>query len=273
MCRRSRNRRGLSLVELLTATAILVLMAGAIAALASTVQTSSRHGQGHGIATQHARVALERIERAVHKATASSQFPGCVVFAETSSGFRFPDTLVVWHPPTGTASNPGGLPLFSELVIFRVDQALPNRLVEITVPGHTQTVPAISDESQWTSELNNLRTQPSYQQVTLTDLLRTATVSSGEQANTNIGRRGVVRFNVEQTPSDGQLADYKNGLTAWKDLPWAQGICGTKTGLRQGHCRIELQLLPGKASPTDEAVGLLAVPFFGSAALFYEVRQ
>lgn len=271
MCRRCRNKRGLSLVELLSATAILVLMAGAITALSSAVQMSGRHGQGHGMATQHARVALERIERTIHEATASSEFPGCAVFAESVSGWQFPDTLVVWHPPAGLAANPDGRPLFSELVVFRVDPAQPNTLVEITVPGHTRAVPALSDTTGWTSELNNLRNQSSFQQVILTDLLRTASLSSEMQ--TALGRRGVVRFDVEQNPTNVELADYKNGLVAWKELPWAQGIQGTTTGLRQTHCRIELQLLPGRALASDDPAGLTAVPFFGSAALYYEVRQ
>lgn len=271
MCRRCRSRRGLSLVELLTATAILVLMAGAIAALASTVQISSRHGQGHGAATQHARVALERIESAMGEATANQQFPGCAVLAETVGGTRFPDTLVVWHPPSGVAANPAGLPLFSEVVVFRPDSTQPNVLLEITVPGYAQTVPPISDASGWASALGNLRSQPSYQQVTLTDLLRTASVTDAGQ--TSLGTRAAVRFAFEQTPSDAQLADYTSGLTAWKDLPWVQGIKGATTGLRQAHCRVELQLVPGAASRNDDASGVTAVPFFGSAALYYEVRQ
>jgi hypothetical protein len=270
MCPRFRNRRrGLSLVELLTATAILMVVAGAIAALAATVQTSNQHGQGHATATQHAQVALERLERAVREAHASAEFPGFAVFEEQIGEWRYPDTLVVWRPAGGVAANPAGLPLFRELVVFRPDPEEPNVLLEITVADDLRTAPALAETAQWKSDLANLHQQGSYQAIALTDLVRTA---KADGASVDKALRGVVRFELEQTPSDDDLADFRAGTTLWKDLPWVQGIRGATVGLRQSRLRVELQLIPDDEVALDDADGMMAVPFFGGASLLYEVH-
>ena len=103
-------------------------------------------------ATQHARVALDRITRTIYGATANEQFPGCIVVAETINGWRYPDTLVIWRP-NGAAANPNGLPRYCELVIYCPHPNNPNQLVEITAPTDTRTVPAVTDTSSWQSEI------------------------------------------------------------------------------------------------------------------------
>jgi hypothetical protein len=266
-----RRRRGLSLAELLIAVAILVFVAGGIAALTATIDQSNRQGQGQAIATQHARVALERIERTLRQAVASPEYPGFVAISETVGGYKYPDTLVVWRPASGAAANPLGRPLFSELVIFRVDPSQPNVLSEITVAGDNRTTPPTSDSAAWVGELAALRGKSTYQAVTLTDLLRTA--STNDDPLSTAARRGVVRFEVERSPSDAEVADYRSGKTAWKDLPWCQGIYGAKGGLAQAKCRIELQLMPGKQAQANDPTGATAIPFFGSAAIYYQVTQ
>src|SRR6476620_8843460 len=77
--RRVERRRGLTLAELLVATTIMLLIATAVATLASTVQTTNTFCQGYTVSAQHARVALSRIQHTVESATASEQFPGFIV--------------------------------------------------------------------------------------------------------------------------------------------------------------------------------------------------
>jgi hypothetical protein len=247
-----------------------MLLAGGIATLAASIQSSNQYGQGRALATQHGRVALERMERNLRGATASPEFPGFAAFAETVGGFKCPDTLVVWRPASGLPANPAGRPLFSELVLFRPDPNQPNVLLEITVPGENRVTPPLSDVASWNSELGTLKYLSSYQAVTLTDLVRTASTTS-EIAEMN-GRRGCLRFEIEQSPSEAELADYRSGKTAWKDLSWVQGIYGSKAGLRQSACRIELQLVPGKQAQTSDPGGVTALPFFGSGALYFQVN-
>jgi type II secretory pathway pseudopilin PulG len=252
----------LTLVELLTVSAIMVMLAGTLATLAMAVQTSNAQQQGTGLALQHGRVAIERIQRALHEATANEQFPGFVVFAESTGGWAFPDTLVVWKPD-GTAIDPDGLPRMNELVVFCTDVSEPNQLLEIRVPTDTRTAPQLSNTVAWAMELVALKGQPEASRAKLTNLLRVA-------AATDLGARGCVRFEADLRPSAAEWAEYESGARDWEDISWAQGIHGATTGLRQSWCRIELQLRPADVATNDVRV---SIPFFGSGAVYYELHR
>ena len=137
------NRRGFSLAELLIAVAIMAVLAGAVGALAISVESGSAFSQGRAMATQHARVARDRIERTVREATANEQFPGFFVLTERIGSTKLPDTLVVWRP-AGSPANPQGMPLMSELVVFTPDKNSPNRLLEVRAPGANRPAPAVA---------------------------------------------------------------------------------------------------------------------------------
>ena len=264
---RSGDRCGLTLVELLIAVAIIAMTAASLAALARATQISASYVQGHSAAAQHARVTAERIEQAIHSATASESFPGAAVFAETVGGNRFPDTLVVWHPTAGTvAVDPGGLPRFSELVVFCPNPSQPDELLEITSRSDTRTVPPLASTSQWATELNALKTGSTSKKVLLTDLLRTARTSS------TAGLRGCVRFEVLLRPSKAQFDDFRDGDLDWNDIKWPQNWYGDTTGVRQTWVRWELQLMPDSRAD-GAAADPLAVPFPGSAALYYDIQR
>jgi hypothetical protein len=95
-------------------------------------------------------------------------------------------------------------------------------------------------------------------------------------AATTSGRiRGCLRFAQRVLPSADDWTAYLNASDEagmWAALPWAQSIYGTRTGLRQSWVRFELQLLPGEVVAHD-AAALPAAPFFGSAALYYEMHR
>ena len=55
----------------------------------------------------------------------------------------------------------------------------------------------------------------------------------------------------------------------WMNLPWVQGIYGSQSGLRQVWVRMELQLAPGVDWSESNSAAAWGVPFFGSAALYY----
>lgn len=265
------QRAGLTLLELLLAISIMVLIAGSLGALAQAVQSGSDFGEGHGTAAQHARVTLERITRTVSEAKASGQFPGILVVAEEIGSWRFPDTLVVWHPRQGSARNPDGLPCFDELVIYCPNPQAPNQLWELTIPAgsDTRTVPAVDAKDAWRAELQAIKVLTTASRVVLTDLLRTGAVS--ETSSTQ--QRGVMRFVDRLRPSKEEWDKYQSGELSWNRLSWVQGIYGPKTGLRQAWVRIELQLLPvTAASGSASRLGSQAIPFFGSAALYYDMH-
>src|SRR5262245_37328019 len=144
-----RARRGLTLAELLVATTIMLMIATAVGALATTVQSTNSFCQGYTVSAQHARVALSRIENAIEAATANVQLPGFFVVTEQAGGQALPGTLVVWKPSTAAPANPSGLPLVSEIVIFAPDPAHPNQLIELRAPTDNSTVPAATDMTNW----------------------------------------------------------------------------------------------------------------------------
>jgi hypothetical protein len=258
-------RRALTLIEMLTAMSVVSLMTVSLGALAHAVRISSDYTEGTTNATQHARVAFERISRAVGQGLASESFPGAIVFADTVGSWTYPDTLVVWHP-TGAAANPTGMPQFNEIVVYCPNPATPNQLLEITSPTDTRVVPAITDLSTWNSELANLKTGLASQKVLITDLVRTATPTTGTVA------RGAVRFAVELHPTATDWANFRAGSLAFSSVPWVQTIYGSQTGLRQTWVRGELQLMPGYNLPSDPS-GQVAIAFIGSAALYWNLHQ
>jgi hypothetical protein len=102
-------------------------------------------------------------------------------------------------------------------------------------------------------------------------LLRTGVIGTSNSGSPI--ERGAIRFDLRQRPSDAQWQDYKNGSLAWDEIDWVQGIYGTKTGLRQVWCRIELQLDAGSAAEIDDETSQSAITFFGSAAIYHELRK
>ena len=261
------RRPGMTLLELLLAMTITAMVIGTLGVLANGVQLSFQYAEGHGLATQHARVVLDRITQSVREATANEQFPGAIVLADEEGSWRFPETLVVWHP-AGVAADPEGLPRFNELIVYCPDPAAPNRLVEITAPGDARAVPPVDDEPGWITAIEAIKASSSSDVSTLTELVRTCLVTGDDEDS----RRGAVRFETRLRPSAAEWADYDHaaGTLDWQDLSWPQGIYGSQTGLRQTWVRVELQLVTGAPG---NSTGGTAIPFFGSAALYHEMHR
>ena len=260
--------RGLTLVELLFAMTILAMVVGTLAGLSHTAELGFEYCEGYGVATQHGQVALDRITRAIYGATANEQFPGCIVVAETVGGWRYSDTLVVWRP-SGTAANPSGLPQYCELVIYCPRPNNPNQLVEITAPGDTRTVPAVTDTATWLTQIAGIKTNSQSKIVTLTSLLRSCPISSASGS----ALRGAVRFETRLRPSQDDWNNFKNNAVNWKDMPWPQGFYGWQTGQRQVWVRMELQFIPQSPNGSANASNQVPVPFFGSASIYYEMHR
>lgn len=261
----------MTLLELMIATTILLMVVGALGGLARTAQQGFEYSEGYGAATQHARVVLDRIAQNACQAKANDQFPGCLVVAETVDTYRYPDTLVIWRP-SGAAANPTGLPCYNELVIYCPSPGAANQLVEITAPTDTRTVPAVDNASAWQTELATLKKASTSKSVVLSTLLHTcATSTTG--GSTSSSMRGAARFETRLRPSAADWASYKAGTVTWMNLPWVQGVYGTQAGLRQTWVRMELQLVPGVDWAASNLAAASAVPFFGSAALYYNLAH
>lgn len=269
--RRRTPRRGLTLVELLMATLILGIVAAALSGLAAASRTAWEYGEGYGNATQHARVVLDRIARTVGEATATETYPGVVVAYATESAWQFPENLVVWRPQ-GAPANPQGPPLVGELVIFGPDPNDPTRLMEFRRPNDSTPAPWFdgSDPNLLLAAINAIKGSSQTQKTLLTDLVR---APQGPSV-----RRAAIRFVVELRPSAAQWDEFLNGERSWEHqlgpcLFWPQSIYGSTSGLRQVWVRMELQLMPSRDAAANVTHAEQAIPFFGSAALYYQMDR
>jgi pilin/secretion family protein with methylation motif len=269
---RPRRSSGLTLVEMLMAMGIMGIMAGVMAALAITVQETGDYNYGRGTAAQHARVALERIRHMVVTATTAKNYPGVAVVYDQSGTYLFPDTLLVWHP-AGAPANPSGPPLISEIIFYCPDPNTPNQLIELTAPTNAQTIPldsATLNTASWRTTIAAIKTANTSQKTLLTELLRTGQVT--QSGTSGPGLRGAVRFNLDLHPTAAEWSAYQGGSLTWNNIAWPQGIYGSVAGMRQAWVHTELQLLPAQLKgQQDNSGGQLALPFFGSAALYSQV--
>ncbi|MGD9722394.1 MAG: type II secretion system protein J [Pirellulales bacterium] len=256
----------MSLIEMMLAVAVLALMAGALGMLTQAVRVSTAYADGTTAATQHARVALYRIDTAVSLSFANETFPGAMVFAATVGGYTYPDTLVVWRPAAEPAA-PGGLPRFDEIVVFCPNPNAPHELLEITAPNDTRTVPDTGDLATWNTELAALKTGANSSRVVLSDLLRSA-APTGDPA----AARGAVRFAVDLRPTAADWNSFRAATLAFASLSWPQSVYGAKAGLRQTRVSCELQLVCARSGAADRAT-LPPLTFFGSATGYGELRQ
>jgi prepilin-type N-terminal cleavage/methylation domain-containing protein len=260
---RAPARRGVSLVEMMVASTVVSLIVLAMATMASGVRTTQRTSRDLGIAVQHARAILERIRQKTIQATANLQFHGLVVFSQQVGSNTFPDTLVVWYP-SGAPAAPDGLPLWKEVVIYSPDPSAPQKLLEITLPGDSSSVPPLSDLATWQSRLSAAKNGMASQRLILTDRLRTA-LPQGVVT----GVRGVIRFDAMLRPSDSDWNAYIGGSKNWEDLPWVLDIYSSQNGLRQNWCRIDMQLRQNLDDNSADA----ALPFLGSVAVYFQVQR
>jgi hypothetical protein len=264
---RRRPRRGLTLAELLVAGTVLVLIGGACATLSFAVYSSYEVCRSQATAAQHARVAIDRIEKAVAEATASESFPGCLVVNYSADGHTFPDSLAVWRP-TGAAADRAGLPRVNELVVFSCDSSAPNRLLEMTWPTNASVVPSPSNEVLWLTLIESFHISTETIKNQLTDRLRVGTVDSTPLLEGLTSTpRGMIRFKRIMAPAESQWSQYRNGQIAWQNIDWPLDLFSTQTGLRTVNLQVELQIVSGQEARPDP------LPFLGSANLSYTLRK
>lgn len=265
------RRPGLTLIELMISIAVTTILVGTISVLASTVEQASHFNGGQTDAIQHGRVVLDRIQRMVTEAHATETYPGVVVVDETVGSYRYPDTLVIWHP-TGSPANPNGPPLVKELVIICPNPTNAGELIEVTALNDTRTV-ALNEAGLNTSSgrsfISGIKTANSSTKTQLTPLLRSASASTSAS-----GSRGCVRFECELHPTATELANFRSGSESWGSLDWPQNMYSDAFGMRQVWLRAEVQLLSEerKSDGTTTAT-TVPLPFFGSGTLYYTIKK
>lgn len=265
--RHRHNRRGLTLAELLITSTVLVMIGGTASTLAYAVYSAHDACKGQTTAAQHARVAIDRIEKAVAGATASESFPACLVVNFSANSYIFPDSLAVWRPAAAPV-DPSGLPRVSELVVFSCDPSLPNRLLEMTWPTNSNVTPAASNTIGWRLLIDSFHSGDGVVKNQLTDRLHAATVDTTPLLeNVLTTRRGMVRFARLMAPSESRFTEYRANQRAWNSLDWPLDMYASQTGMRTVNLQVELQIAGGPDEQPDP------LPFFGSAVLNYTLRK
>jgi len=264
MFRINYTRRGLTLAELLIATAIMTIIALSLAAMATTSRTAGDYVYAQTQTSQHARVVIRQIESAIASASGNEQFPGCLAVSTTVGSATFPDALVVWIPSTDIDADT--VPRMSEFQVFVSDADDPRILLRLQDTTDTRVAPSVNEPALWLTEIAALQSSQSAERVELTSLLRTAATSNGVS-------RAALRFHTRLLPSQTEWDSYQAGSTSWSDLAWVQGIYGSDTGLRQTWCHFEIQLIFDSSMDNASSTGNDYAPFFGSAALYYTLQQ
>jgi hypothetical protein len=256
------RRAAFTLAEVLVASTVSVLIAGAMAVMADGIQQTASYTFAQETAHQHARVALERIQSAVSGAASSNDNPPVAVLADISGVYSFPETLVVWKADT----NGNETPQANELVVFCANPSNPKQLWELSNPADFQTV-SMTDAVALQTLVTAMKSNSSAKKTELTSLLRSC-------RSHDLGApKPAVRFDVAMRPSAAEWAQYRAATLAWNNMSWAGGIYGTQRGLRQVSVNVELQILPDSDDDASTSPDSFTVSFLGSATVYYELKQ
>jgi len=162
------------------------------------------------------------------------------------------------------------LPLVSEIVVFSPDPLRPNALLEVRSPNDSSTVPTATDMTSWRTLVDRLKTSTTTTKITLTDRLRTSPASGGYSDSLSASNlRGNIRFRRLMTPSDTEWSQYRAGTRTWQNIDWPLDSYRSTSGTRTVVCQTELQLVPGAMA----SAAVTTIPFFGSAAISYELTR
>jgi hypothetical protein len=255
------TRRGFTLAEVIVASGITAMIAGAMAVLATGVEESASYTFALETAHQHARVALERVQNSVNSSVASQTNPPVAVLADVSGVYTFPETLVVWKSDGGDK-----IPQANELVVFCANPSNPRELWEMANPTDPQTV-SMTNTAALAVLVTSMKSNAAVKKTVLTKFMRACT--SHDLGAPKPG----IRFVSTMRPSATEWSQYQAATLAWNDLSWAQGIYGTQRGLRQVHVAVELQIIPEDEDDAFASPDSSAVPFLGSAAKYYELQK
>lgn len=256
------SKRGLSLAELLVASAVMGIICLSFGTLAMSVQMANEYSQEKNLIGQHARIILQRIERTVQGAHATESFPGIVPITYYYSNYDFPQAIAVWDPE-GTPM--GSYPQVNELVIFAVDPDDPSQLLEIRSESDSSTAPGLTDETDWRTLVDTLIDSSDSDIVEISDMVRAGKAGANYYST--------LRFTTRVVPTNADIAAARAGSIDWEDLNWATSIYSSKAGVRQVWCHFEWQLVPSSNVDQHSRLREQSVPFFGSSAIYYQVTK
>ncbi|MFI4876724.1 MAG: PilW family protein [Blastopirellula sp. JB062] len=259
------KRRGMTLVEMLVATAIMGLMAAALSTIALAVQMAHQYAAEQGLMAQHARVIIERIQRTASGAHASEAFPGVQVITYFDSTYAFPQAIAIWNP-TSAPHDPDGLPRIGELKFFAADPDQPNLLLEFQATGDARVAPTTS--VAWRTLIDELLADEDVEKIELTDLIAAPKLTPGAARSYS-----TLRFELRLRPDESEMEEMRAGDVTWDSLRWPLRSYGDDAGVRQVWLAFQLQIAPDVAAAQQDETHEEASPFFGSAATYYTLTK
>lgn len=258
-----RQQRGFTLVEVMLSMAIMGMVVVAAGVLTQTAYQANEHTQSVGTATQHARVAVQRITRMVKSAYAVGDEPGTGVIDSLAGGGPHPTTLVVWAP-AGDPQNPDGPPVVGELVFYTPNPNDPGELWELSDPTdvRTQSLKTINSAAGRTL-LTSLIASASATKRIVMRRVQTVTISSTEVP--------LLRFSTQLKPTANEWTQIQAATLNWNDVAWPQSMYTDDWGLRSVNCLMEVWVSIAPNAAPDAHAEEHSLPFFGSATYFYRV--
>ena len=256
------------------AMSITGLLAVVLSGLTVAVQTGWEQTHGVSDVALQARAVLDRVKYSVgqaglYKISGQSTLLGLAMVERTRSLYKLPEVLVVWCGGRNGGMTAQGvlgrLPLASELLLYSPDPVNPRRLVELAFP--TNNTPIDFAAADFATRILGLVDGGTAEPLLLCDKLRTSELTlftGGAKALV-----GNLRFALDRTPTNSEVAAAAPGTAAWAGLMWAQGIYGGDFGMRQAGLRIELQLEPLPDRRADATGATTAMVFYGSCAMRY----
>ena len=252
-------RRGFTIVELLMSMAILGMVVVAVGVLSQSVFQANEHTRAVGAATQHARVAMQRISQTVTSAYAAATEPGVAVIENLVGGESLPDTAVIWAP-TGDPQNPDGPPLVGELVFYTPNPSNPMELWELTDPDNTtpQSLTTINSLAG-RNLLATLTASPTTTKRTVMKRLQTIQLGGDDVA--------LLRFSTRMMPTASEWTQLVAGSVAWENAAWPQSMYADDWGMRSVCLQMEMWTSIAPQSDPNAAPEEHSVPFVSAATL------
>ncbi|MBA4030695.1 MAG: hypothetical protein C0478_07355, partial [Planctomyces sp.] len=254
-----RLRAGFTLPELIISMMIFSLLSVVIGTLSLAVQTAWTHSD----AQEQMRLQAEAVNlrmgwmlsrAASYRMGSNARQLGVAVcdqyaWSGSNAASRTGDMLVIWSGGAGGELAGGTfadrLPQLGEIVVYTWDTTPEpvaevdsmsttqlsgaRRLVEITFPGATQTVPF--NTANFVPTMREAIFSSEARRTQIVDRLGILSAATGSEPGAP-STRGAICFQTRDTPTDLEVAAVVPGSDAWKGLNWLGGFCSGRSGQR-----------------------------------------
>ena len=254
--RDGRDRRAMTLAELLIGMVIMGLMTVVLAGMSNAVNSAWTYTKGVEITEQSAAAAFERIkymlaQTGTYRLTGQPTRLGMAVMSRTVGSTTIPDVLVLW-----TGGRNGGmalsgtqarLPVASELLIYTWDSSNPSQLLEIAFPSSIGNVDFAATDFSMT--ISTLLADTTADRIPLCDHLRVSSLSATAATTTSGASSGATSY----YPTTGFGSMYGSSVSSGSTSTATTSSAAAE--LVVGCARFDIVLAPSDAELASVTVG------------------